>query len=1043
MGNPIMDDQQYLSSFEELLGQLVQSSTDTARIQTASTTLNAQYYDQARCVPALVELVNRSEHWQIRQLAAVELRKRNARWWKELDANTKTTIRSCLLECVMKEPEVLVRNAIARAISSVAQEEGIKDSWPDLQPFLEQCIADGNAGQREVGIYVLYSLLDVIVDYSPEQLNRLIGLFSRTLMDPESKEVRITTLQALSTLADSIEGEEKAQVRLLQDQVPNMIAVLQQCITEGDESSLAKGFDALDSMMLLETPILSRHIPQLIEFSFNVGSNKGLDDSARVMALSFLLMTSIYKKTRLQKAKLVTPMIQHLMPIATEDDPEDVDDDSPSRVALRVIQSLSSSLPPTQVFPTLLQLILEYMTNPAPGYRKAAMMAFAASVEGCADFMRSKINELMQLVFAGLQDPDATVRRAACLALSCVADEIEEAVTNNHAVLLPLLFNLIVCMQCTRALLDNLGDEILQYMPTLMEKLVILMENTQGEMRCTVVNAVGSAAQTSGPAFAPYFHEVMVRLQPMMAYQGTEDDDVVLRGVATDTAGAIATAVGKEAFMPYLEPTMLLAVEALQLQGPRLRETSYSFFTLMAGVFGESMAPFLPTIVPQLLHTCKQDETNGVELVNEAEEIDLGEEGLEDDDEEEEAFRLNTALGDEKEIAADAIGELVEATRGHFMPYASDCVNSLIKMLDHYSDGVRKSSIASLLKFVYTFSDMATPEGTQWIAGLPLQQPVHENVASIIQLVMPALLQAWKEEDDKMVAIVIQQELADAIKRVGPSMIADYVKEVNTAVLEVLEGKSYCQTAELDDEDEDFGGDDENNGDQSEHDALLISSSTDMIGALSVALGASFVDYFRVYLPHLLSYYAPNKSTSERSMTIGCIGETTSGLKEGVSEFTETIYAVVSKALVDPEEEVRSNAAFAIGTLCQYSTVDVSSQYPAILAALSPLFQCKLPNAVDNACGAIARLIIAHPNAIQLEEVLPVLVQHLPLRTDYAENEPVYRCLIQLIRSSHPAIASHLPALRGVFAQVLSSPEDQLTSAVRSELLEVVQQLGA
>ncbi|RKP24485.1 armadillo-type protein, partial [Syncephalis pseudoplumigaleata] len=929
MGIPTMNDQQYLSTFEELLGQLVQSSADTARIQTASTTLNAQFYDQARCVPALVELTHRSEHWQIRQLAAVELRKRNARWWMELDAATKTTIRATLLECIMKEPEVLVRNAIARAISSVAQEEAVKENWPDLLPFLHRCITDGNAGQREVGIYVLYSLMETIVGASPSQIDQLIELFSRTLMDPESKEVRITTLQAFGELAEYVEAEDKKQVRQLQDQVPNMLSVLQQCIADGDESSLAKGFDALDSMMLLETPILSRHVPQLIEFSISVGANQSLDDSARVMALSFLLMTSLYKKTRLQKAKLVTPLIQHLMPITAEEDPEDVDDDSPSRVALRVIQSLSSGLPPSQVFPVLLQLILEYMASPSAGHRKAAMMAFAASVEGCADFMRSKINDLMQLVFAGLQDPEVVVRRASCLALSCVAEEIEEAVTSNHAVLLPLLFNLIgetneeitkhACSALS-ALLDNLGDEILQYLPTLMEKLVILMEGTQGEMRSTVVNAIGSAAQTAGTAFTPYFQEVMVRLQPMMAYRGSDADDIVLRGVATDTAGAIASAVGKDAFMPYLEPTMQLAVEALSLEGPRLRETSYSFFTLMAGVFGEAMAPFLPTIVPQLLHTCAQDETDGIELLNENEEVDLNDADIEE--EEEEAFRLNTALGDEKEIAADAMGELVEGTRGHFMPFVSDCVNALIKMLDHYSDGVRKSSIASLLKFVGAFSDMATPEGTEWAAGLPLQQPVHENVASLIQLVMPALLEAWKTEDDKMVAVVLQQELAETIKRVGPALIADTVTDVNNAVLQVFEGKSYCQVVELEDDDEEFGGDEDKDADQSEHDALLVSASTDMVGALALALGPSFADYFRVYLPHLLAYYTPSRSTSERSMAIGCIGEATCGLKGGITEFTESIYTLVVKALADPEEEVRSNAAFAIGALCQHSTVD-------------------------------------------------------------------------------------------------------------------------
>ncbi|RKP05577.1 armadillo-type protein, partial [Thamnocephalis sphaerospora] len=226
------------------------------------------------------------------------------------------------------------------------------------------------------------------------------------------------------------------------------------------------------------------------------------------------------------------------------------------------------------------------------------------------------------------------------------------------------------------------------------------------------------------------------------------------------------------------------------------------------------------------------------------------------------------------------------------------------------------------------------PNGKQWTAGLPLQQQPHENVASIIQLVMPALMQAWDEEDDKMTLVVLQQELAEALKHVGPALIAEHADAVNTRVLQVFEGKSFCQQADLDEEE--FGGDEEDE-DQTEYDAMLVSASTDLVGALSVALGPGFAEYFRVYLPHIAKYYAPNKTASERSMVVGCLGEAAGGLRAGVTEFTETIFTIVVKALQDAEDEVRSNAAFAIGVLCQHTTLDVTSQYPSVLQALSPL----------------------------------------------------------------------------------------------------------
>jgi importin-4 len=45
------------------------------------------------------------------------------------------------------------------------------------------------------------------------------------------------------------------------------------------------------------------------------------------------------KKAKIQRLKLVGPIIQQLMPIGAENDPEDQDDESPSRVIIiRVIK---------------------------------------------------------------------------------------------------------------------------------------------------------------------------------------------------------------------------------------------------------------------------------------------------------------------------------------------------------------------------------------------------------------------------------------------------------------------------------------------------------------------------------------------------------------------------------------------------------------------------------------------------------------------------------------------------------------------------------
>ncbi|KAF9168888.1 hypothetical protein BGX20_011086, partial [Mortierella sp. AD010] len=204
----------------------------------------------------------------------------------------------------------------------------------------------------------------------------------------------------------------------------------------------------------------------------------------------------------------------------------------------------------------------------------------------------------------------------------------------------------------------------------------------------------------------------------------------------------------------------------------------------------------------------------------------------------------------------------------------------------------------------------------------------------------------------------------------------------------------------------------------------------------------SFIPYAKVFIPHIAKYYKKSKPTSERSMAIGCLGEISAGMLGGVTEFTEVIFPIALKGLSDEEAEVRSNAAYTVGALCQNTNLDISSQYPNILTALYPLFQGQnLENVTDNACGAVARMIMKHPNAVPVEQVLPVFIQALPLKRDYEENEPVFKLLFSLIRSQNAWVFGNLPQVLAIFAEVLPK-EDELKPHTRSEMIEIIKGLN-
>jgi hypothetical protein len=53
-----------------------------------------------------------------------------------------------------------------------------------------------------------------------------------------------------------------------------------------------------------------------------------------VLSLSFFIHRVYSKQTKIKQLKLVGPIVEKLMPIGTEEDPEDIDEDSPSRVRI-------------------------------------------------------------------------------------------------------------------------------------------------------------------------------------------------------------------------------------------------------------------------------------------------------------------------------------------------------------------------------------------------------------------------------------------------------------------------------------------------------------------------------------------------------------------------------------------------------------------------------------------------------------------------------------------------------------------------------------
>jgi hypothetical protein len=102
------------------------------------------------------------------------------------------------------------------------------------------------------------------------------------------------------------------------------------------------------------------------------------------------------------------------------------------------MDGLSTNLPPSQVFPPLSALVLQFFQSSDPSQRRGAILSLGMAVEGCSDFMSSRMEQVWPLIETGLQDPDANVRKASCVAVGCLCESLEEQCAARHTILIPV-----------------------------------------------------------------------------------------------------------------------------------------------------------------------------------------------------------------------------------------------------------------------------------------------------------------------------------------------------------------------------------------------------------------------------------------------------------------------------------------------------------------------------------------------------------------------------------------------------------------------------
>ena len=185
----------------------------------------------------------------------------------------------------------------------------------------------------------------------------------------------------------------------------------------------------------------------------------------------------------------------------------------------------------------------------------------------------------------------------------------------------------------------------------------------------------------------------------------------------------------------------------------------------------------------------------------------------------------------------------------------------------------------------------------------------------------------------------------------------------------------------------------------SESDWVAIDTALDVIIGIANALGETFGQLWKIFEKPIMAF-ASGSEGYERSTAVGTIAECIKAMGSSVTPFTSHLLKLLLHRMSDEDSEAKSNAAYGIGLLQAGSKNDkeILKAFPNILSKLEPLLQTDEARAKDNAAGCVSRMIMRHPSNIPIQQVLPALLDILPLKNDFDENVPVYDMIVKLCK---------------------------------------------
>ncbi|TRY65944.1 hypothetical protein DNTS_012348 [Danionella cerebrum] len=1023
---------------ERVLARL--SEPDNAVIQQATAELKQAFKDPA-IIPALCAVMTGSQNPQVRQSAAVMLRMRVRKHWKKISVDHRESLKAVVLQAFQQETEHTVRHSLSQ-LSAVLVKHETPDRWPALMDLLNQSTKSNNPHDRQVGLL----LLSKVVGSNPEpfkphykQLLQLLGNVLQDVNNPSALYYCVLTLTSITAYT----GTE--EMNLMRSLIPGLLIALK-CLVQADQDQASEAMEVLDELLESEVSIVVPHVAEIVRFCLELSADATLSDSLRVKALSCIAVLIRLKSKTVLKNKLLQPILQVVFPILSaapppgEEDPEDVESDTegdsenPKHFAVQVIDTMALHMPPEKLFSQLSPFMQACLSSESPYERKGGLMVLAVLAEGCADHIRTKmLSSTLQTVCRSLSDDNQVVRSAALFALGQFSEHLQPDVSKFHSELMPLLHGYLSAVHQSKTghmtkafyalenFLENLGQEIEPYLPTLMETMLSALNNGENlKLKELAVSAIGAIANAAKEMLVPYFPPIIESLKGFLT--DTREEMRALQTQALDTLSVLARTVGKDVFSPLAAECVQFGLNLTDaVDDPDLRRCTFNLFSAVSEVSPDCLSPHLTSITTVMLLalrstegvTAHLDEDKQFVLLDEDDDeeeegdADLDEEGSSEvDDRDVSGFSVENAYIDEKEDACDALGEIAFNTG----------FQQVYELRDFPHEDVRRAAYSAMGQF-------CRAQHKVWKENP--SEDNHQALHKLLQVVLPCFLEAVRQDRERRVVMAVLESMNSIVKSCQAEALQTpgRLAEISDVIKDVLKKKTVCQDAGGDEADDDEQ--------QAEFDAMLQEFAGEGIPALASAVPAeTFYPHLNDLLPLIMCKAKSSCSEADRSFSIGTIGETlhslvdVAGGRAVAGRLSKRLLPLLVAGVKDSDAEVRNNSVYALGSLAEAAGPIIASDFPMMLSLFSNLLSKETDlRVIDNLCAALCRMILSHVAGVPLEQVFPALVARLPLKEDMEENKTIYRCLSFLYTHNPVLVVGQLGPITCAAAHLLGAKD--------------------